>query len=211
LIPIDIFDESFVWYWWHTNQSLSFFACGAVCWLYSGAFHYNSTSLVCVLWAIIVSDLPLLLLLCPSILWLFPGCLCSIPYPPHLVHNRSNVILTSYSIRHRCFLLDIYVSCVWYSSIGCVFLYTGQGKFHASTTDTLDYVVSQANLTSENLRNVSDYLNAAKKVDVQSSILPQDVLSSIDNIQGKINSSATTLSVKTMENQDKIQNVLDIM
>ncbi|KAG7583682.1 hypothetical protein ISN44_As08g031980 [Arabidopsis suecica] len=95
--------------------------------------------------------------------------------------------------------------------IGCVFLYTGQGKFHASTTDTLDYVVSQANLTSENLRNVSDYLNAAKKVDVQSSILPQDVLSSIDNIQGKINSSATTLSVKTMENQDKIQNVLDSM
>lgn len=71
--------------------------------------------------------------------------------------------------------------------------------------------MSQANLTSENLRNVSDYLNAAKKVDVQSSILPQDVLSSIDNIQGKINSSATTLSVKTMENQDKIQNVLDNM
>lgn len=96
-------------------------------------------------------------------------------------------------------------------SVGCVFLYTGQGKFHASTTDTLDYVVSQANLTAENLRNVSDYLNAAKKVDVQSSILPQDVLSSIDNIQGKINSSATTLSVKTMENQDKIQEVLDNM
>ncbi|KFK39929.1 hypothetical protein AALP_AA3G307800 [Arabis alpina] len=95
--------------------------------------------------------------------------------------------------------------------VGCVFLYTGQGKFHASTTDTLDYVVSQANLTSENLRNVSDYLNAAKKVDVQSIVLPGDVLSSIDNIQGKINSSATTLSVKTMENQDRIQDVLDNM
>ncbi|XP_056851091.1 uncharacterized protein LOC108828495 isoform X2 [Raphanus sativus] len=95
--------------------------------------------------------------------------------------------------------------------VGCVFLYTGQGKFHASTTDTLDYVVRQANFTSESLRNVSDYLNAAKKVDVQSIVLPGDVLSSIDNIQGKINSSATTLSVQTMENQDRIQNVLDDM
>ncbi|KAG2328772.1 hypothetical protein Bca52824_011500 [Brassica carinata] len=95
--------------------------------------------------------------------------------------------------------------------VGCVFLYTGQGKFHASTTDTLDYVVRQANFTSENLRNVSDYLNAAKNVDVQSVVLPGDVLSSIDNIQGKINSSATTLSVKTMENQDRIQDVLDNM
>uniref|UniRef100_A0A1J3DA60 Transmembrane protein n=1 Tax=Noccaea caerulescens TaxID=107243 RepID=A0A1J3DA60_NOCCA len=95
--------------------------------------------------------------------------------------------------------------------VGCVFLYTGQGKFHASTTETLDYVVRQANFTSESLRNVSDYLNAAKKVDVQSSVLPGDVLSSIDDIQGKINSSATTLSTKTMENQDKIQNVLDNM
>ncbi|CAN8258053.1 unnamed protein product [Cochlearia groenlandica] len=95
--------------------------------------------------------------------------------------------------------------------VGCVFLYTGQGRFHASTTDTLDYVVSQANYTSENLRNVSDYLNAAKKVDVQSIVLPQDILSSIDDIQRKINASATTLSVKTMENQDKIQDVLDSM
>ncbi|KAJ0265284.1 Plasma membrane fusion protein [Hirschfeldia incana] len=95
--------------------------------------------------------------------------------------------------------------------VGCVFLYTGQGKFHASTTDTLDYVVRQANFTAENLRNVSDYLNAAKKVDVQSIVLPGDVLSSIDNIQGKINSSATTLSVQTMENQDRIQDVVDNM
>nr|VDC94512.1 unnamed protein product [Brassica oleracea] len=95
--------------------------------------------------------------------------------------------------------------------VGCVFLYTGQGKFHASTTDTLDYVVRQANFTSENLRNVSDYLNAAEKVDVQSLVLPGDVLTKINDIQRKINSSATTLSVKTMENQDKIQSVLNNM
>ncbi|KAJ4896942.1 hypothetical protein Rs2_23736 [Raphanus sativus] len=95
--------------------------------------------------------------------------------------------------------------------VGCVFLYTGQGKFHASTTDTLDYVVRQANFTSENLRNVSDYLSAAERVDVQSLVLPGDVLTKINDIQAKINSSATTLSVKTMENQDKIQNVLNHM
>lgn len=108
-------------------------------------------------------------------------------------------------------LLFLDILCFDISSVGCVFLYTGQEKFHASTTDTLDYVVRQANFTAENLRNVSDYLNAAKKVDVQSIVLPGDVLSSIDNIQGKINSSATTLSVQTMENQDRIQDVLDNM
>ncbi|XP_010533109.1 PREDICTED: uncharacterized protein LOC104808951 [Tarenaya hassleriana] len=95
--------------------------------------------------------------------------------------------------------------------VGCAFLYTGQGKFHASTTDTLDYVVRQANLTAENLRNVSDYLSAAKRVDVESNFLPGNVQSSIDDIQRKIDSSATTLSNKTMENQDKIQSGLDTM
>ncbi|CAI0415236.1 unnamed protein product, partial [Linum tenue] len=37
--------------------------------------------------------------------------------------------------------------------IGCVVLYNAQGKFHKSTTKTLDYVVSQADSTIENLRN----------------------------------------------------------
>ncbi|KAF9590254.1 hypothetical protein IFM89_032032 [Coptis chinensis] len=40
----------------------------------------------------------------------------------------------------------------------------GGGKFHGSTGDTLEYIVKQSNVTVDNLRNVSDYLSAAKSV-----------------------------------------------
>ncbi|TYJ22038.1 hypothetical protein E1A91_A08G102300v1 [Gossypium mustelinum] len=94
---------------------------------------------------------------------------------------------------------------------GCVVLYTGQGKFHGCTTDTLDYAVSKADLTAENLRNVSDYLSAAKKISVDSAILPSDVQKGIDDIDRKINSSASTLSHQTADNKEKIQHGLDRM
>ncbi|PWA78132.1 hypothetical protein CTI12_AA216890 [Artemisia annua] len=43
-------------------------------------------------------------------------------------------------------------------NIGSVVLYTAQGKFHESTTDTLDYVVSRSNDVVHNLKNVSSIL-----------------------------------------------------
>ncbi|KAK8655029.1 hypothetical protein V6N13_107621 [Hibiscus sabdariffa] len=94
---------------------------------------------------------------------------------------------------------------------GCVVLYTGQGKFHGSTTATLDYAVSKADLTAENLRNVSDYLSAAQKISVDAAILPAEVQRSIDDIEKKINSSASTLSRHTADNKEKIQHGLDRM
>ncbi|KAF7838801.1 transmembrane protein [Senna tora] len=94
---------------------------------------------------------------------------------------------------------------------GCVVLYTGQGKFHTSTTNTLDYIVNQADFTAESLRNVSDYLDAAKKIGVDAVFLPADVQKNIDDVKTKINTSATTLSDKTAENSDKIQDGLDGM
>ncbi|KAG7023477.1 hypothetical protein SDJN02_14502, partial [Cucurbita argyrosperma subsp. argyrosperma] len=93
--------------------------------------------------------------------------------------------------------------------VGCVVLYTGQGRFHSITTRTLDYVVSQADDTVVNLRNVSDYLNAAKKIGVASAVLPGDVQNKIDDIEKKINSSAAILSEKTGSNSKAIQYVLD--
>ncbi|XP_022730100.1 uncharacterized protein LOC111285111 [Durio zibethinus] len=95
--------------------------------------------------------------------------------------------------------------------VGCVVLYTGQGKFHASTMNTLDYAVNKADVTAENLRNVSDYLSAAKKITVDSTILSPDVQKSIDDIDKKINSSASTLSRQTGDNKDRIQHGLDQM
>lgn len=94
---------------------------------------------------------------------------------------------------------------------GCVVLYTGQGKFHGSTSDTLKYVVSQADFTAENLRNVSDYLDAAKKIGVDAVFLPSDLQKNIDDVVVKINSSAVTLSTKTADNSEKIKEGIDGM
>ncbi|KAL6331592.1 hypothetical protein AAG906_011532 [Vitis piasezkii] len=93
--------------------------------------------------------------------------------------------------------------------IGCVVLYTGQGKFHGSTTSTLGYVVDQAETTSENLKNVSEYLSAAKRIGIGSSFLPANVQTNIDHAEAKINASATTLDTKTQKNSKDIQDLLD--
>ncbi|MFS7996810.1 putative transmembrane protein [Helianthus anomalus] len=93
--------------------------------------------------------------------------------------------------------------------VGCVVLYTGQGKFYHSTTKTLDYVVSQANTTAQNLRNLSDVLASAKKIGVAQVFLPVQVQSDIDEIQTKLNSSSYTLSDTTEDNKDDIQRVLN--
>ncbi|KAA8521611.1 hypothetical protein F0562_012284 [Nyssa sinensis] len=93
--------------------------------------------------------------------------------------------------------------------VGCVVLYTGQGKFHKSTTKTLQYVVNQADTTVEKLNNVSGYLAAAKQIGVDQVFLPSNVQTDIDQIQTKINSSASTLSDRTLDNSNQIQDLLD--
>lgn len=95
------------------------------------------------------------------------------------------------------------------SIIGCVVLYTGQGKYHSSTLNTLEYVVQKANTTSESLKNVSGYLSSAKQINVDQVILPSNVQADIDQIQSKINSSAITLSTKTQDNSEKIKNLIE--
>lgn len=94
-------------------------------------------------------------------------------------------------------------------SIGCCILYIGQGKFHNSTSKTLDYVGAQANLTVDNLRNFSSSLAAAKNIDVQHIFLPADVQGGIDSIQKKLNTSANDLSSQASNNLENIDNVLD--
>ncbi|XP_060212947.1 uncharacterized protein LOC132640386 isoform X1 [Lycium barbarum] len=93
--------------------------------------------------------------------------------------------------------------------VGCIILYIGQGKFHSSTVNTLDYVVHQANTTADRLRNVSGYLAAAKFIAVDQVLLPGSVQTDIDRIQTKINSSANTLSSKTEDNKDDIAGLVE--
>ncbi|KAJ0090754.1 hypothetical protein Patl1_14863 [Pistacia atlantica] len=116
-------------------------------------------------------------------------------------------------IFHRCCTEMCSMFLLWFAifSVGCVVLYTGQGKFHNNTLDTLDYVVKQANITGENLKNVSEYLSAAKQIGVNSVSLPADLQSGIDAIDAKINSSATTLSYQTEKNSKDIKDGLDSM
>ncbi|KAG1327814.1 putative Transmembrane protein [Cocos nucifera] len=83
------------------------------------------------------------------------------------------------------------------------------GKFHSSTSNTLDYVVGQANITVDNLRNFSESLAAAENISVDQVLLPADMRGKIDAIQTKLNSSANDLAAKTKDNSRKIQRVLD--
>ncbi|XP_020265677.1 uncharacterized protein LOC109841191 [Asparagus officinalis] len=93
--------------------------------------------------------------------------------------------------------------------VGCIVLYNGQGEFHDSTTKTLKYVVGQANITVQNLRNFSDDLSAAKKIGVDQVFLPGNVLGQIDEVVTKVNSSANSLDSRTSDNSEKIKNLLD--
>lgn len=96
-------------------------------------------------------------------------------------------------------------------SVGSIVLYTGQGKFHDSTKDTLLYVVRQSDSTVENLRNVSDYLDAAKQIQVDQISLPSDVKSRIDQVHSKIDSASFTLEDETKKNKNRIEDILEIV
>ncbi|XP_047327881.1 uncharacterized protein LOC124931460 [Impatiens glandulifera] len=93
--------------------------------------------------------------------------------------------------------------------VGCIVLYTGQGKYHTSTKSTLKYVVNVSHMTVENLRNVSVYLSAAKQISVDQVILPSNIQDDIDRIQTKINSSSNTLDTRTKDNAHKINWLLN--
>ncbi|KAI3868401.1 hypothetical protein MKW92_023163 [Papaver armeniacum] len=93
--------------------------------------------------------------------------------------------------------------------IGCVVLYTGQGKFHGSTIDTFEFVLKQGNYTVDSLRNVSGYLDSAQNITVDKVFLASDMQTKIDNIQTRMNSSANALATRMDANKHKIQKTLD--
>ena len=94
-------------------------------------------------------------------------------------------------------------------SIGCVVLYTAQQRFHKSTTETLEYVVNQADTTVDKLRTVSDFIASAKLIGVDQVFLPSNVQTDIDQIGIRINSSASVVADKTVDNSDDIRDLLD--
>lgn len=92
--------------------------------------------------------------------------------------------------------------------IGCVLLYNGQGKFNNSTSNTLDYVVGQANLTVQNLRDFTGNLSEAKRIKVATLLVPADLQTRIDEIVTKVNTSANDLDRRASDNSKNIRHVL---
>ncbi|KAJ1700307.1 hypothetical protein LUZ63_000086 [Rhynchospora breviuscula] len=116
-----------------------------------------------------------------------------------------------YSYSHFAYAVSLVLLIIFICAaiVGCVVLYRGQAKFHKTTLSTLGYVMSQANLTVENLRNFSDSLGKAKAVGVDQIFLPSNVQSSIDNIETKLNASASSLEDKSANNNNSIKKFLN--
>ncbi|XP_024976319.1 uncharacterized protein LOC112514220 [Cynara cardunculus var. scolymus] len=95
------------------------------------------------------------------------------------------------------------------ATVGCVTLYTGQGKFHKSTSDTLDFVVRQSKDTVHNLNNVLNILATAKGIGVDQVSLPSDMKNNIDRVDKMINDAARDLDFDTKKNEKHIHDVLN--
>lgn len=93
---------------------------------------------------------------------------------------------------------------------GCLVLYYSQQEFHGSTSNTLDYVVTRAEFTAENLRNVSNYFDSAKEIAFKLG-LPSNVDKDIDDVKKKISSAAANISKKTQDNSQTLHRVIDGM
>ncbi|RDX76321.1 hypothetical protein CR513_43697, partial [Mucuna pruriens] len=91
---------------------------------------------------------------------------------------------------------------------GCAVMYTGQGKFRGSISNTLDYVVSQAQFVAENLTNVTSYFDTAEQL-VKGIPLPLDLGTDIEVVKMKINTAADSLSKKAKHNSKMIHRVID--
>ncbi|KAJ8641244.1 hypothetical protein MRB53_017938 [Persea americana] len=127
-------------------------------------------------------------------------CCCYCCFP----RRRYGYSRTAYALS-LIFLIFFTIAAI----IGCIVLYNGQGKFHGSTGDTLDYVVKQANLTVDNLKNFSKDLATARNVGVEQVFMPADVQARIDKIEKRLNGSANDLAARTQDNSKKIQDLLD--
>nr|CAD1840149.1 unnamed protein product [Ananas comosus var. bracteatus] len=117
----------------------------------------------------------------------------------------------SYSYSRAAYALSLMLLILFTAAavIGCIVLYNGQGKFHDTTSSTLNYVIGQADITVANLRNFSSYLATAKTTGVRQIFLPSTVQTKIDEVVVKVNASANELASRTSNNSGKIQNGLD--
>nr|XP_029146186.1 uncharacterized protein LOC112723355 isoform X4 [Arachis hypogaea]XP_029146187.1 uncharacterized protein LOC112723355 isoform X4 [Arachis hypogaea] len=83
----------------------------------------------------------------------FCYCCCPSSTPPPHAYSKSAYVSSF------IFLFLFTIAAIG----GCLILYSGQGKLHESTSQTLHFLVNQAHLTALNLREVSDYFDTTKQ------------------------------------------------
>ncbi|KAK9116166.1 hypothetical protein Sjap_015113 [Stephania japonica] len=107
---------------------------------------------------------------------------------------------------HRiCLILLLCFTCA--AVVGCVLLPVGQGAFHGEVLHTIHYVVNQSDYVVHTLRNVTEYLSLAKKINVSQVLLPTKIKDEIDKLNVDLNAAADLLTEKTSENSGKIRQV----
>ncbi|AEC07678.1 transmembrane protein [Arabidopsis thaliana] len=127
-------------------------------------------------------------------------CMC------HICHRTNSVGYSKVAyVVSLIFLLIFTVIAI----IGCVLLYSGQIRYNKSTTETLEYVMSQADSTISQLRAISDYLASAKQAAVLQVLLPANVQTEIDQIGVKLDSSVATITEKSTNSSNHIRHFLD--
>ncbi|CAD6251632.1 unnamed protein product [Miscanthus lutarioriparius] len=94
-------------------------------------------------------------------------------------------------------------------AFGCAVLYDGQGRFHGSTAETVDYVVRQSGDTVANLRGFMGFLETAKAAGVGPITLPDDVKGRIDDVVRKVGAASGELAARTASNAAKIRAALE--
>ena len=88
-------------------------------------------------------------------------------------------------------------------------LYSGQIRYNKSTTETLAYVMSQADSTVSQLKAISDYLTSAEQIRVLQVSLPANVQTEIDQIGANLTSSIATITDKATSSSNDIRNFLN--
>lgn len=127
-------------------------------------------------------------------------CMC------HICHRSKSIGYSRVAyILSLIFLLFFTIMAI----IGCVMLYSGQIRYNKSTTETLAYVMSQADSTVSQLKAISDYLTSARQIGVLHVTLPANVQTEIDQIGAKLSTSIATITDKATSSSNNIRNFLN--
>ncbi|GLT74975.1 hypothetical protein SLA2020_467350 [Shorea laevis] len=92
---------------------------------------------------------------------------------------------------------------------GCAVLYVGQGRFHDSVGDTLEYIVKQGLNIFHSLTNLVQYLSSAKMIKVADNILPIDIKNTIDDVDSMINKFANLPEIKSLERTQYVRQIVE--